>query len=80
MNLLVTLQAFTLEFIENTVENTLFHNGTAVERLCSRIQGIRRRQLAPPSPSRGVPWSSTSGTLTVRQAGLESGRLCSRSM
>jgi hypothetical protein len=38
-DLLVTLQAFTLEFMENTVENTLFHNGTAIEETLFTIQG-----------------------------------------
>jgi ketosteroid isomerase-like protein len=42
-----TLQAFTLEFTENTVESTLFHTGTAVETSLFAIQGTPKTPGAP---------------------------------
>ena len=52
-DLLVTLQAFTLEFIENTVENTLFHNGTAVEETLFTIQGNPKTAAGAPFTFKG---------------------------
>jgi hypothetical protein len=46
-DLLGTLQAFSLEFIENTVESTLFHNGTAVEESLFAIQGTPKTAGTP---------------------------------
>jgi hypothetical protein len=42
-----TLQAFSLKFIENTVESTLFHSGTAVEESLFAIQGTPKTAGTP---------------------------------
>lgn len=42
-----TLQAFALEFTENTVESTLFHTGTAVETSLFAIQGNPKTEGTP---------------------------------
>ena len=46
-NLLGTLQTFTLEFIENIVESTLFQNGTAIETSLFAIKATPKAGGAP---------------------------------
>jgi ketosteroid isomerase-like protein len=55
-NMLGTLQAVTLEFIENTIESTLFQNGTAIETSLFAIKA---------TPKGGGPSSTFKGRSMV---------------
>ena len=63
----MTLQTFNLEFIENKVETTLFHSGTAVEETLFTVQGN------PKSPGASFIFKGRSMVVYVRYAASPTG-------